>query len=216
MPAYTIFAPHVDDECIGCYSLLKQGFVREVYYFYELSDVRRAEAVKAADAFGFKPVFDTPVSRAVVNAEGTTLCVPSKHDAHPDHLRLRSQVLLCAPPDSSFLFYSIDMNTQTRTTLSAKSVSDKRASLLMLYPSQSALFESDDKYSLFEGLSSDETSYTTRLCIRGATFIIQTEGQRVKPNDLRGLPLGNVPFMYRRLSALYPFATISVESTISL
>jgi len=154
MSLYTILAPHIDDEVIGCFSILKNDRVDRVFYFFEHDSVRRAEADTAARAFGFQAVFtsikDFEANYLTTIAPDRTLLLPSRKDAHPDHQavnRLRTHF-----EPSRLRFYSIDLGQSRTRRFLGDLAKDKRWYLNNLYPSQSALWESDAAYYLFEDI----------------------------------------------------------------
>lgn len=142
-----ILAPHVDDEVIGCYRLLEAGRVSDVFYFYDLTNARKEEALRVADYFGFTAHFessDFPTDKIFY--------VPNIADQHPHHkeLNIYSRSLSCQKR-----YYSIDMNVKF-DVLPVHVMASKLAVLHEFYPSQRKLFDKDDKYHLFESdLASD-------------------------------------------------------------
>lgn len=154
-----ILAPHVDDETIGCFSLLDSGLISEVVYFYDLTDERWDEAQRAGDLFGFEVTNGDwrSGSSAWMNdiLPEDTIIVPTVTDAHPDHKSVNLQGRRIAKNTGcKLLFYSIDMNVPYRQK--TKYWEEKRQVLDYLYPSQRQLL-SDEKYHLFEAITDDET-----------------------------------------------------------
>lgn len=152
---YVIFAPHPDDEIIGCWRLLQDGFVSHVYYFSELTAERRLEALTVSRNFGFIPIFVQNGSHkdALKVPSDSIILVPSVYDKHPDHAKVRS---FGKTFDNVVEFYSTDMNHK----FDVLSFSDrylKEKALKEYYPSQSKLFE-NEKYFLFEYQTADESS----------------------------------------------------------
>jgi hypothetical protein len=92
-----VLAPHLDDEVIGCYSVLQE--VDAVVYFtrdYREDAVGDSLLYHHADAFNLSEL--TPKDRVLI---------PSRWDYHPKHREVRKIGLgLCAEP----LFYSVEMN----------------------------------------------------------------------------------------------------------
>lgn len=142
-----ILAPHVDDEVIGCYRLLEAGRVSDVFYYYDLTNERKEEALRVADYFGFNAHFETSDF-----PEDKIFYVPNIADQHPHHkeLNLYSRSLDCPKR-----YYSIDMNVKF-DVLPVPVMARKLVVLHEFYPSQRKLIDKDDKYHLFESdLASD-------------------------------------------------------------
>lgn len=159
-----ILAPHVDDEAIGCWQLLKNNAISHVIYYFETDLLRKAEALKAAEKYKFEPIFfnirydmsGRPITPTTIT-DDTTIFVPSVTDLHPDHKAMNKfgrEVALAH--NCNIIFYTIDMTSGWQQPLTASSRLEKRADLLELYPSQAALFE-NEKYWLFEGYIDTET-----------------------------------------------------------
>jgi hypothetical protein len=149
---HVIFAPHCDDELIGCYRYLRDGVVSTVYYFCELTPARMEEAKKCASIFGFEPIFVTDVMSIEIPSN-TVLLLPSVKDAHPHHKvvnRLGSRYRC------KHLYYSVDMGGKF-DVLMPLDRARKEAFLKNIYPSQAKLFE-NEKYFLFEHVVEDESS----------------------------------------------------------
>lgn len=161
---HTIFAPHIDDEMIGCWSVLKYGQVDKVYYFNDLESHRVDEAIRASVQFGFEAVFvdnyeyDKEEWDRIIreDVKGQILLIPSIKDAHPDHKKLNAYGKTF--PNKKF-YYSVDMNHKFEV-LSEKDRENKLHALKKYYPSQTALFDSDAKYHLFESIKSTDTRKT--------------------------------------------------------
>lgn len=155
MSRYVILAPHIDDETIGCHSLLVKGVVNSVYYFFEFDKKRMIEAIAASHKFGFMPFFATSldifknVSKKYnpIFAPDVSILVPRIDDHHPAHQavnRMAKEVF------SNLLFYSIDMNAGA----ALYDESDrKRDDLYQLYPSQKQYFDDHPQCYLFEHIS---------------------------------------------------------------
>lgn len=167
---HVIIAPHVDDEVIGCYSLLKSGAVEKVIYitdFDELTFERKAEAVAAGEMFSFTPVFCSMAEiENHVNTSSkfhSNIYLPNIADNHPHHKAVNRYVR-CNKIfiHNTFNYYSIDMNKYPEL-LKPEAIEGKMQALKTLYPSQVPLFESDAKYYLFESIVSDEGNYTVDL-----------------------------------------------------
>lgn len=154
-----IIAPHVDDEMIGCWSvLMNAGYDVTVLYMYELTVERKLEAEHAATLLGFKPVFMSDIVSlvGVVVEDFKEVYVPSRRDAHQDHQQVNKRYR-----EHATHFYSVDM-------AQGKLVVDRDAKLAALnecYPSQAALWQNDAKYWLFEDIRAHDYDVYTRIQI---------------------------------------------------
>jgi hypothetical protein len=156
----TIIAPHPDDEVIGCYSLLEENDVGRVVYVTHDGQPERYEEVRnLADFYGFEAVmfedfeeFDETMGEMVYRDD--EVVVPNINDEH----QLHKQVNRWAKQNldwNQLEFYTIDKNVD-REFIGNEMAEEKRDLLNSFYPSQSKLWEHDDKYVLFEGISSSD------------------------------------------------------------
>lgn len=152
---YIIFAPHIDDETIGCHSLLSKGDVSKVYYFFEFDQDRIIEAMAASHRFGFLSFFvssldsfkSIPRKYNPIFDPDVTILVPRIDDHHPAHQLVNRTA---KEMFSNLLFYSIDMNA------GATSYGDserKKDDLYHLYPSQKQYFDDHPQCYQFEHIS---------------------------------------------------------------
>ncbi len=150
---FVIFAPHIDDELIGCYTYLMSGLVRTVYYFFDVTQERIQEAcnlqhkLKVEYNINYDIKF-TAIPNIIELDKDDTILVPNINDTHPQH----KLVNLYAKKNykNKKLYYSIDMNVRKKVLLQYQR--DIKKELLKSYPSQQNLLESDDKYFLFESV----------------------------------------------------------------
>lgn len=155
---YVILAPHVDDEVIGCFSLLDKNLVDEVYYFFEVDKTREAEAIQSGKRFDFTPVFMKfdgvirPKDLADRIGERIVLA-PNIRDAHPHHKQVN---LIAKQLPQTKNYYSVDMNTRFRV-LDEKERTDKKHALHTLFQSQARVL-SNEKYHLFESIQPSDYS----------------------------------------------------------
>lgn len=148
-----IIAPHPDDEIIGCYSLIKKGWIDTVLYI-DPSPSRFALAQKAGGALLFTVgllEFRQLYAYLEKNPEHTYL-VPDVTDNHPLHKAIN---LVGRMAGVKLGYYTTDMNTGYVKELSMADMQDKRLVLNKYYPDQSSLWENDWKYFLFEGIVLD-------------------------------------------------------------
>lgn len=168
-----IFAPHVDDEVIGCWKILNAQSVSDVYYFFDASSKRCDEALACAAKFGFTPHFVTDATELTsINFSGKTLHIPNIKDAHIQHKMVNyiGRKLPC----TDMRFYSIDMNVQFNVLTSTEQ-REKRADLLELFPSQEKLLTSTDKYFLFESSLVKDYSSLATYRYDGISLTVGTE-----------------------------------------
>lgn len=167
MEKVVILAPHIDDELIGCYSVLKGHHFMALHklpvqltviYFFDITYDRKDEAGYLARSLGFNTLFD-PAADTVEKwcAEASKIYVPSRRDAHENHKELNQSYRHLATH-----FYSVDM--VDASPLQPKDRSQKKEWLNAYYPSQSALWERDHKYFLFESIH--ELDYDVYSTIR--------------------------------------------------
>lgn len=140
-----ILAPHIDDEIIGCWSVMNEPLL-QVIYFYEVDATRRAEAENAGRALGFTPHFVLPPK--IVNEmldKATKVYVPSRWDHHEHHRQINQ-----AYREKATHFYSVDM--VNARTLPQQEMKAKYSALSTYYRSQQSLWTYDAKYYLFESI----------------------------------------------------------------
>ena len=151
MRGYTIFAPHADDELIGCFSLLNDRLIDDVCYFYDLDETRKKEIWNTAAIYGFVPHFmDSECDYNV--PDDFIILAPNIADEHPHHKIING---LAKTYPNKKIYYSIDMNVKK---LVLPNFQRKKEALAYCYPSQQKLFDSNDKYHLFESLVDDDSS----------------------------------------------------------
>jgi len=136
-----ILAPHVDDELIGCYRVLTEGRVSDVFYFFDLTDERKDEARAVAEYFGFTAHFPHEFERDIDPVK--IIYAPNISDYHPHHKKIN---YLAKGLTNKKRYYSIDMNRDIELVSHER----KRELLHRFYPSQASLLNSNDKYFLFE------------------------------------------------------------------
>lgn len=197
MAKFIVFAPHVDDEVIGCYRYLRAGLVDTVYYFYELDEVRRAEALECAKKFKFKAVFAT-TDTLVIDPDAIILA-PNINDIHPHHGDVNR---LAKKFPNKKEYYSIDMNVRHYTVLDHDVQIDKKNSLNELFPSQAKLF-ADEKYYLFESKVDDDSKKMIWV-----TF--QRKGLHRYPQAANEVELADVSYLGNEHRHLFKFK-VSIE-----
>ncbi len=143
--SYVILAPHVDDEVIGCWRLLKSGQVKAVIYYYDLSSTRFAEARECANLFEFEL---HGVGEDVQQYRDKILVVPNIADHHPHHKQVNLDAQTFA---NTKCYYSVSMNVKM-DVLEPWEQEEKRETLYRLFPSQRKYFDDHAECYLFESL----------------------------------------------------------------
>ena len=148
-----IVAPHVDDECIGCYSIISNQTESIHIVYGESPDIiRRDEALALKSEFiniksqhfctsSIPPIFLNPK---------TTFYFPDPYfEIHPKHREWGAIGESLLRNGLDVIFYSVIMNAPY--IFEVKDWLKKKKALDKIYPSQSDLWKSDAKYYLFEG-----------------------------------------------------------------
>lgn len=148
---YVIFAPHIDDEMIGCFSYINERKISDVYYFYDLTSERIAEAINVSLTFGFNAHIVKDISEIKLD-DSTVILAPSSFDLHMHHKEVNR--IAKTRFKNKKLYYSVDMNRKPKV-LSTEDIKFKKY-ILEQYQSQSVLL-SDEKYHLFEDIHSDDS-----------------------------------------------------------
>lgn len=150
-----VFAPHLDDEIIGCWGEVWD----ECIYWYK--DYRAAlphvngsffsQTYRHISQFDYRELLDTDV-----------VFLPSRYDLHPLHREVNEygKGLLCRK-----LFYSVEMNVPWLEE--EPHPQDKRRTFSKLYPDEVPRL-TDPKYFLFRSVK--ESDYETVLPPNRASF----------------------------------------------
>lgn len=166
---YVIFAPHIDDETIGCFRYIQNNLVDTVYFFYECTEVRKTEAISLSLVYGFNVVFDSIMP--VIDKDKIIL-VPNCHDHHEHHRAINK--LAKIHYTNQLKYYSVDMNVHK--DILPDNIRHEKKIALNFYQSQFTLL-SDEKYHLFESITDDdmESEYSLSLEEDGKTLTIKTD-----------------------------------------
>lgn len=150
-----ILAPHIDDELIGCYSLIKDKKIDKVIYFFDTTEKRKKEANMLAKVYDFEPFFVRSVNFCLREFSiYDVLYVPHQNDNHPHH-KIINQFAKNLHNEKKY--YSIDMNTKFNILDDG---TQKKVLLDKYYKSQKKLWKNDAKYYLFESIQdSDVITY---------------------------------------------------------
>ena len=162
-----IFAPHVDDEVIGCSEVILDNNFKDiqVVYIFPEEESRLSEGKAMVDYVSEKlnktiEVDYFPIEKNVIytlddimtyvnNDEDKVLFFPTEQDKHPDHVLVGSWgTTLAQFTNIPIVFYTTRMNV--KWCRRAKYPKKKRE-LLNFYASQKSLWKNDYKYFLFEG-----------------------------------------------------------------
>jgi LmbE family N-acetylglucosaminyl deacetylase len=145
-----IIAPHVDDELIGCWSLIKKDLIDKVIYV-DVTPIRHRYARQVGRELGFSVEiieFKNLYTFLEKNPSHTYL-VPDSSDNHPLHKAVNAIARISG---CKLGYYSVDMVASFVRELSEEDKKEKRVMLNKYYPDQSSLWEHDWKYFLFEGV----------------------------------------------------------------
>ncbi len=147
-----VLAPHLDDEIIGCYSVLPT--VDYVLYFHK--DYRAKDLAPnyyhvdlnrhGSDLISQGQVFTQGVGYNVVKSDDTVY-LPSRYDYHPLHRKVRKFGL--GLPGKK-MFYSVEMNTPWLEE--EFDPPGKKLLLTERYPGEVATLSKSDKYFLFKSI----------------------------------------------------------------
>lgn len=161
-----IIAPHVDDETIGCWSILNDAKRSvTVAWLYELTPKRRAEAlsIHLVDEFVFGPILSEEFLKSF-----DEVYVPSRRDWHADHKEANALYRKWATH-----FYSVDM--QNGEYLGDEQSSQKRQALNTWFPSQASLWETNAKYYLFEDIQKQDYDTYAVFALTGGVLSVPEE-----------------------------------------
>lgn len=148
-----ILAPHLDDEIIGCFSVLDT--IDTIIYFH---DDYRGDFIDSVcntlthqlhlpDGKIKYVRFDTIKMLGYISNSDDTIYIPSKYDYHPLHRKVR-KVGLALPGKK--MFYSIEMNTPWLEE--EEEPTAKRQLFIKMYPGEVKTLEKNDKYFLFKSI----------------------------------------------------------------
>jgi len=136
-----IFAPHLDDEVIGCYSILDT--IDTIIYW--TNDYRVSNIPSFPESLKDKYILNTDFDFSIIDKEDI-IYLPSKYDYHPLHRKVREFGMSF---DCIKMYYSIEMNVPwLEEELDSKG---KLELLRQMYPNES-LFETNEKYYLFKSV----------------------------------------------------------------
>lgn len=181
MSKTVIFAPHCDDEVIGCFLPLIENSIDSIYYFNEVSSDRLREVDAVRRYFNLRTILvggtNIPDSSSLIERlnsiddlileQDTLIYVPNIEDKHPDH-KLVNLLAKTHFSENPKRYYSVDMNVSKlslETSLSQK----KKELLYHLYPTQALYFDTHPQAYIFESSVQDDirTSITISTNFEG-------------------------------------------------
>lgn len=147
-----IVAPHVDDECVGCFEILNNPANKiTIIYGADATAERRKEAFKLREVFPNvgNQVFHASVPSAYISDDCTLYFPDPISESHPSHRGwgFIGEQLVRSGVD--VIFYTTLMNVPYIHEV--EDPMKKEAILNRIYPSQKTLWKTEKKYILFEG-----------------------------------------------------------------
>ena len=142
---YVIFAPHADDEVIGCHDLLLTGQVEKI--LFASRDITSDELIKVSSEFNCQvDLFDY----SHVPEQRILLFPDPVYEIHPLHRQLgHIGESLLRELKSEVIFYTTNMNAPY--IYEVEFPSKKKSCLMKIYPHKASLWKYEHKYFLFEG-----------------------------------------------------------------
>ena len=95
-----IFAPHLDDELIGCYSILST-IDKIIYWTKDYREEDIEDVIKQG-----KYIFQANFDFSIISSKDT-IYIPSRFDFHPLHHKVRKYGMTF---DCKRMYYSVEMN----------------------------------------------------------------------------------------------------------
>jgi len=191
-----IFAPHLDDEIIGCYSIL--DIIDKIVYFtndYRINAIKDNNKYVYFDNFNFEDILETD-----------TIYIPSKYDYHPKHRQVRNFGIGL---NCNKMFYSVEMNVhwleEEDDSKSKKKMFDQ------LYPNEDM---KNDKYFLFKSIKSyDDIEFDIYKRFDYELYI--SIHPLINKDDLKRIDFTvNIPdVLYNRLQSIFPNNIIELKYT---
>ena len=148
-----IYAPHPDDEIIGCYEVLKKAPNIIIIYGADTDSKRREEALKLKDQVENLTVqlFLNSVPMSMMNKDHIFYFPDPVYETHPKHREYGMIGESFARNGFDVTFYNTTMNAPYIHEVGLPSL--KNQLLDEIYPSQKDMWKYDHKYFLFEGYS---------------------------------------------------------------
>lgn len=111
-----ILAPHVGDEIIGCYSIIEAEQVKEVVYFFDLTEDAMDRARRFAGDNGHACIFLEDDNKAYEPSMDALVLIPSSMEVDADALYVNAWAKQLKNKE---LYYSISMNQRPLSKLNA-------------------------------------------------------------------------------------------------
>lgn len=155
-----IFAPHPDDEIIGCYEILNEAKEVTVIHHMKVSEKRLNEIhtlpkylINVKVQLSIKPPDEVITDMIVDGINVETIYFPDPYwELHPEHKDLGNEgYKLWKNTQLDIVFYSTNMNTPYLHELGDIHKKRKENILNAVYPSQADLWKYEKKYIFFEG-----------------------------------------------------------------
>ena len=203
-----VFAPHLDDEVIGCYSIWDE--IDVVVYFkkdYREKIVRDIISNKTStQKFPRYIHIDDFIFADLTTTD--TVYLPSKYDFHPLHKEVRNKFLILP---CKKMFYSVEMNVPW---LEEEKDSEGKLKLLkLLYPGED-LFINNAKYYLFNSIKEYDD-----ICFK--QFYLHKYQVRIQNGLIQDLfPIKNIIEMdpeitdedlYNKIQKIFPKQIIEID-----
>jgi LmbE family N-acetylglucosaminyl deacetylase len=154
MSSISIWAPHPDDEIIGCWSALHlKHRVDDISVIY-LSGVGDPGIERSQARFGFRYLYAGYANMEAAGPYSTVLAPDPASDWHPLHQRVGqvAQHMFRDGKIRRLIMYTTRMLAPY--VFEVANPAAKRAALNDCYPEKSSLWESDHRFFLFEGYCS--------------------------------------------------------------
>lgn len=150
MRNFVIFAPHADDEIIGCFELLEAQVVKQVVFG---THEAMAECVssKCNKHYGFTTttVFLADLTKFKEYKNDTLVFPDPTTELHPEHRAWGALGERLAREGFDVIFYTTNMNAPYMRE--SKDPVAKKEALNTYYPEKKTLWRYEHKYFLFEG-----------------------------------------------------------------
>ncbi len=142
-----IFAPHADDEIIGCFEVLSK-VPGALVVFPESKQI--IESYQAQSYFQYSAMLLKDIG--FLDLHKYQIFVPDPYfEYHPQHREIGALSYQFRAKGYEVFLYTTNMNAPYIRELSVDSMKAKRESLNICYSDKTSLWQFDHKYFLFEG-----------------------------------------------------------------
>lgn len=148
---FVIFAPHFDDEIIGCYEILMNPLIKPIIVYFQDDEERKQESLNLKKFIERVQVqlFQKSIPSVVIDPKNILYFPDHTYETHPDHRKWGAIGEDLSRQGFNVIFYSTNMNAPYIHEV--KEFKQKRHLLEKVYPSQKSLWKFENKYFLFEG-----------------------------------------------------------------